>query len=201
MCDSRRVKLTKENYPDEYLILDEMEEPSHCHMVVGKAIWDEARVKEINLFQQQIMLEIEMGDIGLLTFYLGIQEAQEDAQIVVKQSTYTKKVLTQFVMAECNVTKTPMKPKTYLYKNTMESQWMQLNLTCSWLLEVLTSHPSKFMKCSQHAQQVYGKTHNNVLQDDEAKFEVHFNIVYGKNGTKQVITNYSNNDLSIDTVK
>lgn len=49
--------------------------------------------EEINIFKQQMMSEFDRSDLGLLTFYLRIEVAQEKAQTVLKQSSYAKKVL------------------------------------------------------------------------------------------------------------
>jgi hypothetical protein len=68
----------------------------------------------IKLFKQQMMSEFEMTDLGLLSYYLGIEVDQKEDHITVKQSTYAKKVLGQFEMAECNSSKYPMEPRNKL---------------------------------------------------------------------------------------
>lgn len=73
--------------------------------------------EEIATLKRQMMDEFEMSDLGLLTFYLGIEVAQEGRRMTLKQSAYAKKVLSQFGMAECNATKIPMEPKTQLHKD------------------------------------------------------------------------------------
>ncbi|XP_051127950.1 uncharacterized mitochondrial protein AtMg00810-like [Andrographis paniculata] len=74
-------------------------------------------LKEIDLFKKQMMSEFEMSDLGLLTFYLGIEVAQEQDWIILKQSSYMKKVLDQFGMGECNATRIPMEQKIQLHKD------------------------------------------------------------------------------------
>ncbi|KAG6534427.1 hypothetical protein ZIOFF_008313 [Zingiber officinale] len=71
----------------------------------------------INKFKQQMMTEFEMSDLGLLSYYLGIEVEQQKSRILLRQSAYAKKILSQFQMADCNATKQPMEPKTQLHKD------------------------------------------------------------------------------------
>ena len=69
----------------------------------------------ISNFKKQMMGEFEMSN--LLHYYLGIEVAQEDGVITIKQAAYAKKVLEQFRILQCNPTKYPMEPKTHLHKD------------------------------------------------------------------------------------
>ncbi|KAG6481981.1 hypothetical protein ZIOFF_058605 [Zingiber officinale] len=73
--------------------------------------------EKINKFKQQMMTEFEMSDLGLLSYYLGIEVEQQKSRILLRQLAYAKKILSQFKMADCNVTKHPMEPKTQLHKD------------------------------------------------------------------------------------
>ncbi|KAL9257081.1 Copia protein-like protein [Drosera capensis] len=64
--------------------------------------------REVKLFKQQMMTEFERSDLGLLSYYLGIEVEQKKGQINLKQSAYAKKILSQFGMIESNATKYPM---------------------------------------------------------------------------------------------
>ncbi|KAG6513863.1 hypothetical protein ZIOFF_024200 [Zingiber officinale] len=64
-----------------------------------------------------MMTEFEMSDLGLLSYYLGIEVEQQKSRILLRQSAYAKKILSQFKMADCNATKHPMEPKTQLHKD------------------------------------------------------------------------------------
>jgi len=70
--------------------------------------------ESVKLFKQQMKSEFEMTDLGLLSYYLGIEVDQKEDHITVKQSTYARKVLGQFGMAECNSSKCPMEPRNKL---------------------------------------------------------------------------------------
>ena len=74
-------------------------------------------IEEIKIFKKQMMTEFEMGDLGLLSYYLGIEVEQKEGLIMLKQSSYVKKVLLQFEMGECNATKLPMEHKQQLHKD------------------------------------------------------------------------------------
>jgi hypothetical protein len=57
-----------------------------------------------------MMNEFEMTDLGLLSYYLGIEVDQKNDYITVRQSGYARKVLGQFGMQDCNSTKVPTDP-------------------------------------------------------------------------------------------
>ena len=44
----------------------------------------------------------EMSDLGLLTYYLGIEVIQYDGGIKIVQERYAKKILQESGMSECN---------------------------------------------------------------------------------------------------
>jgi hypothetical protein len=56
---------------------------------------DPAEIKE---FKEQMTKEFEMSDLGLLSYYLGIEVGQYTDFTIVKQTGYAKKVLDQFGM-------------------------------------------------------------------------------------------------------
>jgi len=56
-----------------------------------------------------MMTEFEMIDLGLVTYYLGVEVDQKADYITAKQSGYARKVRLQFGMSECNYTRFPMK--------------------------------------------------------------------------------------------
>jgi hypothetical protein len=72
---------------------------------------------EIIKFKQQMTGEFEMSDLGLLSYYLGIEVDQKDEYLTIKQTGYAKKVLEQFGMGECNATKYPMEPGLKLHED------------------------------------------------------------------------------------
>ena len=59
-----------------------------------------------------------MSDLGLLSFYLGIEVKQSVHGIVISQSAYARKLLEKSGMAGCKVCHTPMEPRFKLSKQS-----------------------------------------------------------------------------------
>ncbi|CAH9074982.1 unnamed protein product [Cuscuta epithymum] len=68
----------------------------------------------IERFKMQMMKEFEMSDLGLLSYYLGIEVDQKKGCITLKQSAYARRVLQQFGMEDCNSSKCPMEARQQL---------------------------------------------------------------------------------------
>nr|GEV36276.1 ribonuclease H-like domain, reverse transcriptase, RNA-dependent DNA polymerase [Tanacetum cinerariifolium] len=74
--------------------------------------------KEIDKFKAQMKEKIEMSDLGLLAYYLGIEVTQTGGDISIKESAYANKILKEAGMIDCNETLIPMDPGTRLTKLT-----------------------------------------------------------------------------------
>nr|GEW92076.1 ribonuclease H-like domain, reverse transcriptase, RNA-dependent DNA polymerase [Tanacetum cinerariifolium] len=74
--------------------------------------------KEIDKFKAQMEEKLEMSDLGLLAYYLGIEVTQKNGDILIKQSAYASKILKEAGMLDCNETLIPMDPGTRLTKIT-----------------------------------------------------------------------------------
>lgn len=72
---------------------------------------------EIQKFKQQINEKFEMSDLGLLSFYLGIEVNQGNVGTTLKQMTYAKKLLDKSGMSNCKPSKSPMEHKLQLDKD------------------------------------------------------------------------------------
>jgi hypothetical protein len=59
-------------------------------------------------FKKEMTKEFEMTDIGLMSYYLGIEVKQEDQGILITQEGYAKEVLKKFKMDDANPVSTPM---------------------------------------------------------------------------------------------
>ena len=62
----------------------------------------------INEFKDNMSKRFEMSDLGLLTYYLGMEILQYNGGITIKQEAYAKKILEQTGMTGCNLTQFPM---------------------------------------------------------------------------------------------
>nr|GEW82790.1 zinc finger, CCHC-type [Tanacetum cinerariifolium] len=60
--------------------------------------------EEIDKFKGQMEEKIEMSDLGLLAYYLGIEVTQTNDDISIKQSAYANKILKEAGMIDCNET-------------------------------------------------------------------------------------------------
>lgn len=63
-----------------------------------------SKVEMIEDFKRSMSTKFEMTDLGLLTYYLGIEVLQHDGRICMKQESYAKKILDEASMSECNAT-------------------------------------------------------------------------------------------------
>jgi Reverse transcriptase (RNA-dependent DNA polymerase) len=58
--------------------------------------------------------KLEMTDLGLMSYFLGLEVGQENSKIFVSQEAYTKEILKKFKMDECNSVNTPVESGTKL---------------------------------------------------------------------------------------
>lgn len=74
-----------------------------------------AGIKE---FKSQMKHMFSMSDLGLLSYYLGIEVSQTSQGISICQPAYAAKVLEKCGMAECNPCQTPMETRLELSKES-----------------------------------------------------------------------------------
>jgi hypothetical protein len=77
--------------------------------------------ESITAFKHQMMKSFSMSDLGLLTYYLGIQVVQKERETTLCQSSYAKKILEQAGMSGCNPCHVPMENKLKLSKEDKSS--------------------------------------------------------------------------------
>ncbi|KAD4385441.1 hypothetical protein E3N88_25609 [Mikania micrantha] len=73
--------------------------------------------EKITKFKLQMEQKFEMSDLGLLTYYLGLEVVQDETGIKVTQKNYAKKILKMVGLEDCNATKFPMEPGLKLKKD------------------------------------------------------------------------------------
>jgi hypothetical protein len=64
--------------------------------------------KSIQKFKQEMSTVFRMSDLGLLTYYLGIEVKQSDEGISLSQGSYAKKILEKGGLLNCNPCQVPM---------------------------------------------------------------------------------------------
>ncbi|XP_070023415.1 uncharacterized mitochondrial protein AtMg00810-like [Nicotiana sylvestris] len=60
--------------------------------------------------------EFEITDVGLMSYYLGLEVKQMEDGIFISQESYTKKILKKFNMLDCNPVNTSIESGTKLSK-------------------------------------------------------------------------------------
>jgi hypothetical protein len=76
---------------------------------------------EVAVFKEEMKVTFQMSDLGLLSFYLGIEVHQSDSGIMLRQTTYAKRVVELAGLTDCNPALTPMEERLKLsYDSTTE---------------------------------------------------------------------------------
>nr|GLL35738.1 uncharacterized protein LOC108981514 [Ipomoea trifida] len=70
----------------------------------------------IEEFKNSMMKEFEMTDLGLMSYFLGIEVIQGDDGIFISQKRYVTEFLKKFRMYDCNPVRTPVEVGTKLSK-------------------------------------------------------------------------------------
>ncbi|GKC86743.1 zinc finger, CCHC-type containing protein [Tanacetum coccineum] len=82
-----------------------------------KSLGDWELSQEYSGFQEDYEGKFEMSDLGLLSYYLGIEVNQQETGITLKQEAYARSILTKTRMIKCNPNKRPMEHKLKLTKD------------------------------------------------------------------------------------
>jgi hypothetical protein len=81
-------------------------------VIIGSSL---AAVEE---FEEEMKRAFLMSDLGLLSFYLGIEVCQDAGGITLQQSHYAKKILEMAGMADCKAAATPMEERLKLSRDS-----------------------------------------------------------------------------------
>ena len=77
-----------------------------------------AEVLEIEKFKLQMKDLFKMSDLGLLSYYLGIEVRQMPGYITLCQEAYARRILEEHGMDDCNPTQAPMEARLKLSKQS-----------------------------------------------------------------------------------
>ncbi|KAG6496075.1 hypothetical protein ZIOFF_043923 [Zingiber officinale] len=160
--------------------------------------------EEINKFKQQMMMKFEMSNLGLLSYYLGIEVEQQTNRILLRQSTYAKKILSQFKMEDCNATKHPMEPKTQLHKDLKGNpvDATEYKRIIGRLRYLLHTRPdlSYYVEMASRYMERPTIMHHKVVKQilGYLKGTIHFGLIYMKGPQEIGIFGYLDNDLVDD---
>ncbi|XP_056862390.1 uncharacterized mitochondrial protein AtMg00810-like [Raphanus sativus] len=73
-------------------------------------------------FKHEMASKFEMSDLGLLTYYLGIDVIQYKGGIILKQDAYARKILDDAGMSSCNPTHVPLEINAQFSKASNEDK-------------------------------------------------------------------------------
>ena len=76
-----------------------------------------SNLQQIERFKQDMMQAFEMSDLGLMSFFLGMEIKQDRGEIFIGQEKYAKEILKKFQMENCKPTATPMNQKDKFSKD------------------------------------------------------------------------------------
>lgn len=79
-------------------------------------------VKEIKDFKKDMSSNFEMSDLGLLTYYLGLEVRQSSGCIMINQEAYAQHILKEAAMDDCDSTCIPMDFGLQLSKGLEEQE-------------------------------------------------------------------------------
>lgn len=74
-------------------------------------------VSMIEKFKQQMSQNFQMSDMGMLSYYLGIEVVQNRGCIKLRQTGYARKIIEKAGLKGCNPTRYPMDPKEKIDKD------------------------------------------------------------------------------------
>ncbi|XP_047268048.1 uncharacterized protein LOC124898444 [Capsicum annuum] len=74
-------------------------------------------VKFVDEFKEEIMQVLEMTDLGLMSYFLGMEIKQSKSEEFICQKKYAKEILKKFQMKDCKPTSTPMNQNEKYYKD------------------------------------------------------------------------------------
>jgi hypothetical protein len=73
---------------------------------------------EVAAFKEEMKATFQMSDLGLLSFYLGIEVHQGDSGITLRQTAYAKRIVELAGLTDCNTALTPMEERLKLSRDS-----------------------------------------------------------------------------------
>lgn len=158
----------------------------------------------VKMFKKDMSTKFEMSDLGLLTYYLGIEVNQHEEGVSLKQEAYAKALLDKTRMKACNSTRAPMENKLKLRKKEAgelvdPTEYRSIVGALRYLthtrpdISFAVGIVSRFMEkpMLEHLQAV-----KCILR--YVKGTVNFGLEYTKGKEKVTLTGYSDSDMGND---
>jgi len=121
-------------------------------------------VGDILKFKAEMRRKFSMSDLGLLSYYLGIEVKQGGGEITLSQSAYALKILENANMKNCNSCDTPMECRLKLCKlkrrrcsrpNSLQESDRQSKIHCK--------HKTRLGLCCWGGKQIHGGARKEAL--------------------------------------
>ncbi|XP_058009645.1 uncharacterized mitochondrial protein AtMg00810-like [Hevea brasiliensis] len=106
-----------------------------------------------------MMKVFEITNLGLMSYFLGIEIKQKENEVFISQNKYAKEILKKFQMEDCKAVNTPMNQKEKLCKEDgsgkVDEAFYRISICC--LMYLTTTRPdilyavsvlSRFMHCA-----------------------------------------------------
>ncbi|XP_052489411.1 uncharacterized mitochondrial protein AtMg00810-like [Gossypium raimondii] len=167
-----------------------------------------SKVELINEFKVQMQQVFEMTDLGIMTYFLGMEVHQSDRGIFISQHSFALKILDKFCMHNCKAVSTPVAQGEKLTsssdKQRVDERHYQSLVGC--LLYLTATRPdimfgvsllSRFMHCCNEA---HLKAAKRVLR--YIKGTASFGVMF-ESGNQLKLEGYSDSDWagSLDDMK
>lgn len=72
--------------------------------------------KNVDRFKHEMREVFDMTDMGLMTFFLGMEVRQSENEVFICQKKYATEILKKFIFESCRAMSTPMNLKEKLCK-------------------------------------------------------------------------------------
>ena len=161
---------------------------------------------EIKHFKKQMSDQFEMSDLGLLSYYQGIEVKQGRSSVILKQIAYAKKILEKEGMAKCNMSRYPMEQKMQLDRDeggqlVNATEYRSIVGSLRYLthtrpdISYAVGLVSRFMEAptTKHQQAV-----KHILRYIQGT--INHGLEYEKTGSKRAVIGFSDSDLASDVV-
>ena len=119
----------------------------------------------LEAFKKAMSLKFEMTDIGLMSYYLGLEMKQIEEGIFISQESYTKEIWKKFNMLGCNPVNTPMESGTKLSKFDIgEKIGLHSVHKSRRKSEVLDMYETKYSLCGWSSKSLHGSSYLHSLE-------------------------------------
>lgn len=156
----------------------------------------------IRNFKREMAEHFEMSDLSNLSYYLGIEENQQEEYVELKREAYAKKILEKVGLGECNPTKFPMELRAAITKDEGENSVnsAEFKSVVAELQYLVHTQPDISYAVGIISRFMEKPTimHLNVARRimRYIKGMLNYGLIYSKNSANNVLTGFSDSDLA-----